>query len=78
MFHEARRILGDGRYLVVGDRLDADVAGGAAADMADGARAERLDLPADVDAWTGVPPDHSGARGHRAARPARRRAARPR
>ena len=33
MFDEARRLLGDGRYLMVGDRLDADVAGGAAAGM---------------------------------------------
>ena len=27
MFHEAQRLLGDGSYLMVGDRLDADVAG---------------------------------------------------
>ena len=31
MFHEAQRLLGEGRYLMVGDRLDADVAGAAAA-----------------------------------------------
>ena len=33
MFDEARRLLGDGRYLMVGDRLDADVEGGAGAGM---------------------------------------------
>ena len=33
MFDEARTLLGAGGYLVVGDRLDADVGGGAAAGM---------------------------------------------
>ena len=33
MFDEARAALGPGRYLVVGDRLDSDIAGGAAAGM---------------------------------------------
>ena len=33
MFHEAERLLGPGRYLMVGDRLDADVAGAHAAGM---------------------------------------------
>ena len=33
MFEEARAALGPGRYLVVGDRLDSDIAGGAAAGM---------------------------------------------
>ena len=33
MFHEAERLLGPGRYLMVGDRLDANVAGAHAAGM---------------------------------------------
>jgi HAD superfamily hydrolase (TIGR01450 family) len=33
MFHEAERLLGPGSYLMVGDRLDADVAGARAAGM---------------------------------------------
>jgi len=33
MFHEAERLLGPGRYLMVGDRLDADVMGARAAGM---------------------------------------------
>ena len=33
MFHEAQRLLGPGRYLMVGDRLDADVAGAHAAGL---------------------------------------------
>ncbi len=42
MFHEAERLLGAGRYLMVGDRLDADVAGAHAAGHGRGAGADRV------------------------------------
>ena len=58
MFEEARAALGDGRYLVVGDRLDSDIAGGAAAGMATALVLTGSSSPADVEAWDGAGPDH--------------------
>ena len=59
MFDEARRLLGEGRYLMVGDRLDADVAGGAAARDGHGARADGVGHAARTSTrWTGARPTH--------------------
>jgi ribonucleotide monophosphatase NagD (HAD superfamily) len=58
MFAEARRILGDGSYLVVGDRLDADVAGGAAAGMATALVLTGSSASDQVARWSGPGPDH--------------------
>ena len=58
MFDEARRLLGDGRYLMVGDRLDADVAGGAAAGMDTALVLTGTARRADLERWTGAPPTH--------------------
>jgi ribonucleotide monophosphatase NagD (HAD superfamily) len=58
MFDEARRLLGDGRYLMVGDRLDADVAGGAAAGMDTALVLTGTARRVDLERWTGAPPTH--------------------
>jgi HAD superfamily hydrolase (TIGR01450 family) len=58
MFDEARSALGPGRYLVVGDRLDSDIAGGAAAGMATALVLTGVTTMDDVDAWQGAAPDH--------------------
>jgi HAD superfamily hydrolase (TIGR01450 family) len=58
MFEEARAALGDGRYLVVGDRLDSDIAGGAAAGMATALVLTGSSNELDVAAWNGAGPDH--------------------
>jgi glycerol 3-phosphatase-2 len=58
MFEEARDTLGAGRYLVVGDRLDSDIAGGAAARMQTALVLTGSSSLADVAAWTGAGPDH--------------------
>jgi HAD superfamily hydrolase (TIGR01450 family) len=58
MFLEARSVLGDGRYLVVGDRLDSDVAGGAAAGMATALVLSGSTAQADLERWDGAQPDH--------------------
>jgi ribonucleotide monophosphatase NagD (HAD superfamily) len=58
MFEEAREALGPGRYLVVGDRLDSDIAGGAAAGMATALVLSGVATAADVAAWQGAAPDH--------------------
>jgi HAD superfamily hydrolase (TIGR01450 family) len=56
MFHEAERLLGPGRYLMVGDRLDADVAGAHAAGM-DAALVLTGSSTADqAAAWQGAAP----------------------
>ncbi len=58
MFEEARSALGPGRYLVVGDRLDSDIAGGAAAGMATALVLTGVSSDDDVAAWHGAAPDH--------------------
>ena len=58
MFEEARRALGTGRCLVVGDRLDSDIAGGAAAGMDTALVLSGSASDADVAAWTGARPTH--------------------
>ena len=58
MFEEARVALGAGSYLVVGDRLDSDIAGGAAAHMQTALVLTGSSTLDDVAAWTGAPPDH--------------------
>ncbi len=58
MFDEARRLLGDGRYLMVGDRLDADVAGGAAAGMDTALVLTGTARREDVERWAGPAPTH--------------------
>jgi len=58
MFDEARRLLGDGRYLMVGDRLDADVAGGAAAGMDTALVLTGSATRQDLARWTGARPTH--------------------
>jgi glycerol 3-phosphatase-2 len=58
MFEEARAALGDGRYLVVGDRLDSDIAGGAAAGMDTALVLTGSSSLDDVAAWDGAAPDH--------------------
>jgi HAD superfamily hydrolase (TIGR01450 family) len=58
MFEEARSALGPGRYLVVGDRLDSDIAGGAAAGMATALVLTGVSTVDDVAAWQGAEPDH--------------------
>jgi glycerol 3-phosphatase-2 len=58
MFEEARSALGPGRYLVVGDRLDSDITGGAAAGMRTALVLTGSSSRADVEAWQGVAPDH--------------------
>lgn len=58
MFEEARRALGSGRCLVVGDRLDSDIAGGAAAGMDTALVLSGSTSDADVAAWTGAPPTY--------------------
>jgi glycerol-1-phosphatase len=58
MFEEARHALGPGRYLVVGDRLDSDVAGGAAAGMQTALVLTGSSSREDVAAWQGAGPDH--------------------
>jgi ribonucleotide monophosphatase NagD (HAD superfamily) len=58
MFDEARRLLGEGRYLMVGDRLDADVAGGAAAGMDTALVLTGSATRDDVDRWPGAAPTY--------------------
>jgi HAD superfamily hydrolase (TIGR01450 family) len=58
MFEEARHALGPGRYLVVGDRLDSDIAGGAAAGMETALVLTGSSSLDDVAAWQGARPDH--------------------
>jgi ribonucleotide monophosphatase NagD (HAD superfamily) len=58
MFLEARAALGDGRYLVVGDRLDSDIAGGASAGMETALVLTGSSTPAHVAVWEGAAPDH--------------------
>jgi HAD superfamily hydrolase (TIGR01450 family) len=58
MFEEARVALGAGRYLVVGDRLDSDISGGAAAHMQTALVLTGSSTLDDVAAWAGAPPDH--------------------
>jgi ribonucleotide monophosphatase NagD (HAD superfamily) len=58
MFEEARRALGPGRYLVVGDRLDSDIAGGAAAGMETALVLTGSSTRDDAEAWQGAGPDH--------------------
>jgi glycerol-1-phosphatase len=58
MFEEARHALGPGRYLVVGDRLDSDIAGGAAAGMQTALVLTGSSTRDDVAAWQGAGPDH--------------------
>jgi HAD superfamily hydrolase (TIGR01450 family) len=58
MFEEARSALGPGRYLVVGDRLDSDIAGGAAAGMQTALVLTGVTTLDDLSAWPGVAPDH--------------------
>jgi NagD protein len=43
---------------VVGDRLDSDIAGGAAAHMQTALVLTGSSTLEDVSAWTGAPPDH--------------------
>ena len=56
MFHEAERLLGPGRYLMVGDRLDADVAGAHAAGMDAALVLTGSSGAGDVTAWEGPAP----------------------
>jgi HAD superfamily hydrolase (TIGR01450 family) len=58
MFEEARATLGAGRYLVVGDRLDSDIAGGAAAGMDTALVLTGSTTPESLSAWTGAAPTH--------------------
>jgi HAD superfamily hydrolase (TIGR01450 family) len=58
MFEEARHALGPGRYLVVGDRLESDIAGGAAAGMETALVLTGSSSREDVAAWQGAGPDH--------------------
>jgi HAD superfamily hydrolase (TIGR01450 family) len=58
MFEEARSALGPGRYLVVGDRLDSDIAGGAAAGMATALVLTGVSTVDDVPVWQGAEPDY--------------------
>jgi glycerol 3-phosphatase-2 len=58
MFDEARRLLGDGRYLMVGDRLDADVAGGAGAGMDTALVLTGSATRDDVERWQGAKPTY--------------------
>lgn len=58
MFHEARRLLGDGTYLMCGDRVDADVAGGFAAGMDTALVLTGSTRRTDLDRWTGPAPTH--------------------
>ncbi len=58
MFEEARVALGPGSYLVVGDRLDSDIAGGAAARMQTALVLTGSSTLDDVATWDGAPPDH--------------------
>jgi ribonucleotide monophosphatase NagD (HAD superfamily) len=56
MFHEAQRLLGQGRYLMVGDRLDADVAGAHAAGIDAALVLTGSTSAGDVAAWEGPQP----------------------
>jgi glycerol 3-phosphatase-2 len=58
MFEEARAALGPGRYLVVGDRLDSDIAGGAAAGMETALVLTGSTSLDDLAVWQGAAPDH--------------------
>jgi histidinol phosphatase-like enzyme len=58
MFEEARAALGPGRYLVVGDRLDSDIAGGAAAGMETALVLTGSSSLDDLALWQGAAPDH--------------------
>jgi glycerol-1-phosphatase len=58
MFREARRLLGDGSYLLVGDRLDADVAGGAGAGIPTVLVLTGTATRADLRVWHGPAPAH--------------------
>jgi glycerol-1-phosphatase len=58
MFEEARTALGPGRYLVVGDRLDSDIAGGAAAGMETALVLTGSSSLDDLAVWQGAAPDH--------------------
>ncbi len=56
MFHEAQRLLGQGRYLMVGDRLDADVAGARAAGLDAALVLTGSASASDVAGWDGPQP----------------------
>ena len=56
MFHEAQRLLGEGRYLMVGDRLDADVAGARAAGIDAALVLTGSASAEDAAAWEGPQP----------------------
>ena len=56
MFHEAQRLLGDGSYLMVGDRLDADVAGARAAGLDAALVLTGSTSAEDAAAWDGPQP----------------------
>jgi HAD superfamily hydrolase (TIGR01450 family) len=58
MFREAMRLLGEGRYLMVGDRLDADVAGAASVGIDAALVLTGSSSEADVSAWRGAAPTH--------------------
>jgi glycerol 3-phosphatase-2 len=58
MFREAMRVLGEGRYLMVGDRLDADVAGAAAVGIDAALVLTGSTAEADLAAWEGALPRH--------------------
>ena len=58
MFHEAHRLFGPGRYLMVGDRLDSDISGGAAAGLDTALVLTGSTAPADLAAWSGAAPTH--------------------
>ena len=69
MFDEARRLLGDGRYLMVGDRLDADVAGGDRGRDGHGPRADGVGPSRGPRALAGRAADPRARVGRRAAGP---------
>ncbi len=56
MFEEARRRLGAGRYVMVGDRLDADIAGAAAVGIETVLVLTGSTGEAELRAWTGAAP----------------------
>ncbi len=58
MLHEAARLLGPGRCLMVGDRLDADIAAAAAAGMDSALVLTGSTAAAEVEPWDGAPPTH--------------------
>jgi HAD superfamily hydrolase (TIGR01450 family) len=58
MFDEARRLLGPGTYLMCGDRLDADVAGGARTGMDTALVLTGSASRRELEAWPAEPPTH--------------------